>query len=379
MDFPLNRPAAQPALWRDEPRRCSLRPTAFCSSRGWTGRRRKLRTSWWTRRMAAERNGLWGRAYFDARGLKPGPTLIIWATNGFWPARNLPAQLGFETTVDDQPETFPAQFPDEPDRAFTAAGMTGNACGPFAQPKVEFMPGAFAYHLHSFSAATLRSTTQNWCGPLLAKGATCTMGCVYEPYLPVHAECRAFLPGVLATVYTFGEAAWTSQPALSWQTTVIGDPLYQPFGKIAAAVARRNFCARHNPLMEWSLPAPRESRSRPRRALAELLATSLKISTRRPTAPCSPKNSPTFMKPQGKPSSAIFTWQRALKLNPSPEQRIRLRLTLGEELQAPGRDAEAVEDCDNSSPKRRIIRAADVHREYNEVALRSENQRRHLN
>ena len=36
--------------------------------------------------------------------------------------------------------------------------------------------------------------------------------------------------------------------------------------------------------------------------------------------------------------------QRALKLNPSPEQRIRLRLTLGEKLQAQSRDAEAVDD-----------------------------------
>jgi len=33
---------------------------------------------------------------------------------------------------------------------------------------------------------------------------------------------------------------------------------------------------------------------------------------------------------QGKPSSAIITYQRALTLNPSPEQRIRIRLTLGE-------------------------------------------------
>ena len=32
-----------------------------------------------------------------------------------------------------------------------------NVSGPFTLPKVEFMPGAFAYHLHSFSAATLRS------------------------------------------------------------------------------------------------------------------------------------------------------------------------------------------------------------------------------
>ena len=55
--------------------------------------------------------------------------------------------------------------------AIYAGWYDGEVGGPFALPKVEFMPGAFAYHLHSFSAGILRSTNQNWCGPLLAKGA----------------------------------------------------------------------------------------------------------------------------------------------------------------------------------------------------------------
>jgi tetratricopeptide (TPR) repeat protein len=47
---------------------------------------------------------------------------------------------------------------------------------------------------------------------------------------------------------------------------------------------------------------------------------------------------------QGKPSSAIDAYERALKLNPSPEQRIRIRLTLGEKLAANGRNADAIEN-----------------------------------
>jgi tetratricopeptide (TPR) repeat protein len=43
----------------------------------------------------------------------------------------------------------------------------------------------------------------------------------------------------------------------------------------------------------------------------------------------------------GKPSSAISAYERALTLNPSPQQRIRLRLTLGEKLIAAKRDDEA--------------------------------------
>ena len=46
---------------------------------------------------------------------------------------------------------------------------------------------------------------------------------------------------------------------------------------------------------------------------------------------------------QGKTSSAILTWQNALGRNPSPEQRIRIRLALGEHLTAQGRNEEAME------------------------------------
>ncbi len=91
-------------------------------------------------------------------------------------------RAGFETVVDENPGTFPAGFPMS-QIALYLGWYDANASGPFAQPTVEFMPGAFAYHLHSYSAGTLRSTSQYWVGPLLAKGATITMGCVAEPYL----------------------------------------------------------------------------------------------------------------------------------------------------------------------------------------------------
>ncbi len=48
---------------------------------------------------------------------------------------------------------------------------------------------------------------------------------------------------------------------------------------------------------------------------------------------------------EGKPSSAIDMYRRALKLNPSPQQRIRLRLTLSSKLEDQNRDQEAYDDC----------------------------------
>jgi len=47
---------------------------------------------------------------------------------------------------------------------------------------------------------------------------------------------------------------------------------------------------------------------------------------------------------QGKPSSAIQTYQRALTRNPSREQRIRIRLTLSDKLVAAGRESDALEN-----------------------------------
>ena len=47
---------------------------------------------------------------------------------------------------------------------------------------------------------------------------------------------------------------------------------------------------------------------------------------------------------EGKPSTAIETYRLALTRNPSPEQRIRIRLTLGDRLVAQSRESEAVEN-----------------------------------
>ncbi|MGH7990984.1 MAG: TIGR03790 family protein, partial [Limisphaerales bacterium] len=290
--------------------------------------------------LEAERDGLWGRGYFDARGLEKTNSYFL-GDEWILDAAKISRQLGFETTVDDKPETFPASFPMS-QIAIYCGWYAENADGPFAQPKVEFMPGAFAYHLHSFSAATLRSTTQNWCGPLLAKGATCTMGCVYEPYLSGTPNVAAFLARWMAAGFTFGEAAWAAQPALSWQTTVIGDPLYRPFGK-SPQLLQLELSHAHSPLVEWSylrLVNLGLARGVPPDELSGLLET-LNVTTR--SAVLTEKLA-DLCEAEGKPTSAIENYQRALTLNPSPEQRIQIRLTLGEKLLAQGRNADAIAD-----------------------------------
>ena len=51
---------------------------------------------------------------------------------------------------------------------------------------------------------------------------------LYEPYLPLTHHPHLFIEALEAGK-TFGEAAYYAQPKVSWQTIVIGDPLYAPF------------------------------------------------------------------------------------------------------------------------------------------------------
>ena len=290
--------------------------------------------------LQAERDGLWGRAYFDARGLGKTDTNYFLGDEWIVNAAQICRVMGFETILDEKPETFPASFPMS-QIAIYCGWDDEHVSGPFTLPRVEFMPGAFAYHLHSFSAATLRSADKNWCGPLLAKGATCTMGCVYEPYLPLTPNVAFFLRA-FASGFTFGEAAWTAQMALSWQTTIIGDPLYCPFGK-PLQLLHAELVRRHNPLIEWSHLRVVNLALAHGAPVAQLINYLENVGATTNSAVLTEKLAELYAA-QGKPSSAIHTYENALKLSPSPEQCIRIRLTLGEKLAAAGRPTDAIDN-----------------------------------
>jgi len=289
--------------------------------------------------LEAETNGLWGRAYFDLRnttepGLKQGDDWLRGAAE-------ICRHLGFETVVDENPGTFPAGFPMS-HIAIYMGWYDADVSGPFTLPTVEFVPGAFAYHLHSYSAGTLRSTTQNWVGPLLAKGATITMGCVYEPYLGGTPDVAIFAARLVFHGFTFGEAAYAAQPVLSWQTTVVGDPLYRPFGKNADQL-HRELAVRHSKLIEWSYLRLINLNLAMGKPLAGLVSLLEQLDTTKGSAVLTEKLGEMYSA-QGKPSSAVHAYLQALKLDPSPQQRLRLRLTLGDMLPALARTPEAYDN-----------------------------------
>ena len=123
---------------------------------------------------------------------------------------------------------------------------------------------------------------------------------------------------------------------------MIGDPLYRPF-KNSPAVLHARLARENNPLIEWSWnqvinldlirgvpPVELESvvENLPATSNSAVLTEKLAI----------------LDEACGKPTSAIETWQRALTLKPTPQQRIRIRRTLAEKLVETGRIADAIQN-----------------------------------
>jgi len=188
----------------------------------------------------------------------------------------------------------------------------------------------------------LRSTSQCWVGPLLAKGATITMGCVEEPYLTCTPDLGTFTARLVCYKFTFGEAAYAAQPVLSWQTTVVGDPLYRPFGKSSDQLYGE-LAARESKLLEWFYLRLVDINQAAGKPLAELIALLEQLEQTKRSAVLSEKLADLYAA-QGKPASTIYMYRQALQLDPSPQQQIRLRLTLGERLLAQERRQEAYDD-----------------------------------
>jgi uncharacterized protein (TIGR03790 family) len=292
--------------------------------------------------LFAETNGLWGRAYFDLRNTQePGYKL---GDDWIKTAADLSRRFGFETIVDENPGTFPPGFPMS-QIALYVGWYAEDACGPFLEPNVEFMPGAFAYHLHSYSAHTLRSSTKNWAGPLLEKGATATMGCVNEPYLGGTPDISVFIARFLIQGFSLGEAACASQSVLSWQTTVVGDPLYRPFGSKPEEL-HQYLEKTHSTYLAWSYLRLLDLNEVLGKPLRDLIALLEQLPLTKENAVLSEKLGDLYAE-AGKPSSAVHEYQQALKLNPTPQQKLRLFLLIGDKLTGLNNDSEAFENYQN--------------------------------
>ncbi len=175
--------------------------------------------------VAAEKSGLWGRAYVDGAhhtdgGLADGDKWLKTVVKDLrW--------VGIPTVYDEKPAIFPSGFP-VTDCSLYYGWYAGGIGGALADPGFAFTPGAVAVHIHSFSASSLRHADAGWVAPLLVKGAAASLGNVYEPYLQMTAHLD-ILNDRLLHGFTLAESAYMATRALSWMTVVVGDPLYRPF------------------------------------------------------------------------------------------------------------------------------------------------------
>jgi uncharacterized protein (TIGR03790 family) len=163
--------------------------------------------------LHAEKNRLAGLAVIDSRGLTDMKSDYTKADIWLRTARDLLVKDGWTVKFDDKPDVLPATDPLNHVALYLGWYHDG-AIGPWVTPPNRFVAGAIAYHLHSYSAMTLRSDTLGWAGPLIAHGAAATMGTVYEPYVETTPEEDIFTKRLLQG---------------SWMVTVVGDPLYRPF------------------------------------------------------------------------------------------------------------------------------------------------------
>ncbi|MFP4261041.1 MAG: TIGR03790 family protein [Opitutales bacterium] len=173
------------------------------------------------RTLKAEETGLMGRAYIDSGG--PHKKGDVW----FEAARDLAEAAYFETDFEGSKRMI--GFSDRLDAPAIYMGWyRRHAYGPWETPGWSVPPGAIGFHLHSFSATTVRSTGSGWLGPFVRQGYCAMVGNVFEPYLEYTHRPQVFLKHLLAGG-NFGDAVFKANPALSWQTLALGDPLYRPF------------------------------------------------------------------------------------------------------------------------------------------------------
>lgn len=275
--------------------------------------------------LLAESYGLWGRAYFDLRGITEGGYVL--GDRWIGDAASVCQQAGFEVDVDRKSGTIPAGYPMS-HVAFYAGWYDAEVSGPFSRKEVEFMPGALAYHLHSFSADVVRSRTRRWVGPLLNAGATATLGCVSEPYLRGTPNVSMLFDRFIRAGFSFAEAAFVSQGSISWQVLALGDPVYRPFSKTTRE-RHLELLNSNSPVVVWSHLRSIELGLTMGVEPAQLLQYALSIPERTTSPVVMEKIADLYLK-VGNVSKALETFDNALASKPSKQQSIGLMFRLGE-------------------------------------------------
>ena len=176
--------------------------------------------------LAAEKTGLQGKGYFDAR----------------WPlpkSKQLSGYALYDAAIHSAAKLVKSRMPvrlDEKEALFGLGECDHAAlyCGWYSLGRYidsfTWSKGAIGYHIASAECTTLKNTSsQVWCLKMLEKGVVATIGPVYEPYVQGFPLPDIFFGLLVEGYMSLGECYLVSLPYLSWQMVLIGDPLYQPF------------------------------------------------------------------------------------------------------------------------------------------------------
>jgi uncharacterized protein (TIGR03790 family) len=185
--------------------------------------------------LRAEKEGLSGRAYFDARWPDPGNKIDLTANKDRYAfydraihnaARLVEKSGRMPVIIDSQKTLFqPGQCPNA--ALYCGWYSLGHYVDAFTWAR-----GAVGFHVASSECVTLKDKkSQVWCKVMLEKGVAATLGPVAEPYLEAFPLPDIFFGLLVEGRMTLAEVFAVSNPFLSWQMVLIGDPLYRPFKK----------------------------------------------------------------------------------------------------------------------------------------------------
>ena len=295
--------------------------------------------------LDGERFGLRGRAYFDMRGL-PETSGHRMGDDWIRGAYEAALKAGFDCVLDEDPKVF-QDTAQVTDAVLYFGWYTRNIEGALAHPDFRFRPSAAAYHLHSTSAGTLRSSERNWTGPLIARGACATMGCTSEPYLQLTPHIDVFLERLL-NGHNLAESAYQSMPALSWQIVVVGDPLYRPFG-IPIEQQMANARADAPQELPWLLQRKAYMLARQGNT-EEALAVCRQVES-----PVLDETVAELLSSQGRVEEAAAAWQHAARGRKNARDRVRIQLKHVAFLVAHDRPLEALDILDEILFRHRAI------------------------
>jgi len=177
--------------------------------------------------IEAEKEGLTGTAYFDARWKDPGDKKKksgygLYDQSIHKAAKIISEKSSLQVVVDDTEALFnKGECPN-----------TALYCGWYSLAKYidafTWQKGSVGFHIASAECATLKhEKSRVWCKKMLDKGIAATVGPVGEPYVSSFPMPEIFF-GLLAQGHlTLAESYLVSLPFLSWKMVLVGDPLYR--------------------------------------------------------------------------------------------------------------------------------------------------------